>query len=284
MNIVKTISSVLLAAIIASNAHAQSAKYGPYEENTFMFCRPVGQVKVAAVLLHGGWWRSGTVDNGGAKTTCESLAARGVMIMSINYRLTMPNGSNKSWSWPAQLQDAQRAIRAMRVWMPSIPVGVIGTSAGGHIALMAALDKDTTIWPKTDPMNEVKWPGGVSSSPDFAVDIAGPVDLTNADLWQIAVSNLVDRLPMNPEKARSFASPLMRVDGSAPPVLIMHGENDTVIPFEDVPHFITALNGAGVPNTLLQTPGGHVFQNLSGPQINGYMDKISAWIHAQKRR
>lgn len=282
-NILKTISAILFIGSTIG-AYAASAKYGPYEDNTFVFCRPPGQVKVAAVLVHGGWWKSGSDENGGAVYTCQSLAARGILIMSINYRLTVGSGNKKGWGWPAQLQDAQRAVRALRVWMPSIPVGIVGTSAGGHIALMTALYKSTMIWPETDPSQEFKWSSGVSSRPDFVVDIAGPVDLTNADLLQSAVSNLISGLPMTLEKAKTFTSPIMHVGGDAPPMFIMHGVQDTAIPFIDVPGFVTILNTAGVPNKFVQTPGGHVFSKLTPAQVSGYMDEIAGWIFTIGRR
>jgi acetyl esterase/lipase len=95
----------------------------------------------AVVVIHGGAWRGG--DKAWGEQFAEELCPFGYVVVAINYRLSgRPGGT-----WPAQIEDVQKAIRYLRTHAASLRidperVATLGMSAGGHLATMAALRDD----------------------------------------------------------------------------------------------------------------------------------------------
>src|SRR5262245_48229890 len=100
----------------------------PLQLDVFLPALPEGQARPAVVLVHGGGWIYG--DKKGMRRTAELTATAGFVTFNINYRLA----SGPNTTWPAQLDDVQRAVRwvrahAARYGVDPDRLGAIGESA-----------------------------------------------------------------------------------------------------------------------------------------------------------
>jgi acetyl esterase/lipase len=97
----------------------------------------------AVLAIHGGGWRNG--DKVWGENFAKELCPFGYVVFSINYRLS----SNPNGTWPAQIEDVQRALKyiranAQRFRIDPARIASLGMSAGGHLATMVALRDDSS--------------------------------------------------------------------------------------------------------------------------------------------
>ena len=210
------------------------------------------------VWIHGGGWQNGSKQN----TQALSLLAHGYAVASINYRLS------SHAIFPAQIEDCKAAIRWLRAhagehgYDPK-RIGVWGSSAGGHLVAMLGVTGDV-------PEFDVGENREVSSRVQAVVDFYGPTDLLTMDAQSTAISRMKHNAPDSPEaklvggavqenvaKARR-ASPLTYVSPGDTPILIVHGDQDPLVPVKQSEVFLAALQKAGVDASLyIVTGGGH---------------------------
>jgi len=234
----KTTLLWLAAMFLAVQANA--ASYGPYQDETYQACGAATS-PVAVEIIHGGAWASGYAGSSATLSLCQYLGANGIYAVAVNYRL-----SNTA-PWPAQLQDAQLAMRWLRMHSAARRVGVIGMSAGGHIALFMGETFGTKKFAATDPYGETQSMPGVSDGPDFIVDVSGPTDLTDPGLLPGNVRLLIRGIKMSPTAARGFASPIAHLTADLPPLLISHGLQDHTVSITQSDEFVLAAQQAGIP-------------------------------------
>jgi len=227
--------------------------------------------RAALIEIHGGAWSAG--DKSEFSEIGEELARRGYVVFSINYRL-VTDTSNR---WPAQIEDARRAVQWVRAHAVDYNidpqrVGAMGGSAGGHIvACLGVSDVRATGDPALDRF---------SSRPDCVLMLAGPTDLTDDFARKVAegewCQQQVDRLLGGPASSHHSlalsASPLFHVDFHTAPTLIVQGRTDTIVPVDHAERFAAALSKAGVKNTLVILKGGH---DLGGA---GDLEKLNAGL------
>jgi len=245
----------LASLSLASGANA--AHYGPYPEEAYQTCG-ASNAPVAAVLIHGGAWTAGDSSASQVQALCQYLGANGIYVLALDYRLSPAS------RWPSQLQDAQLGLRYLRLSSIAKRVGVIGTSAGGHIALSMGEAAGTIRFADTDPLGEALMLPGVSDRPDFIVDVSGPTDLTDAKLLPRGVAMLVKGIAMAPGAARAFASPIAHLTSTIPPILISHGVQDRTVPVGQSDEFVNAARQAGIPVTSVDTGSGNAVAAASG--------------------
>ncbi len=174
------------------------------------------------------------------------LNSIGIKSFVLKYRL----GSN-GYRHPAMLQDAQRAIRYVRAHAAEYGIdpnriGILGFSAGGHVASSAGTHVAEADPSSSDPLERV------SSRPDLMVLIypvitMGP--LTHAGSRQ----NLLGDNP--PQSLVDLMSNEKQVTKDTPPAFLVQGENDKTVPVENSMMFAEALRKAGVGFEL------HIFEN-----------------------
>jgi len=215
--------------------------------------RPAEQngVVPGLIFVHGGGW------SGGAKKDYRfyglHFARLGYVVVSIDYRLS---GVAK---YPAAVEDTKCAVRWMRANAEELGVdpnriGIAGGSAGGHLSLMIGLSSGVP---------ELEGTGGhadQSSRVQAVVDLYGPADLTtdfareneNAIklLKRFLGSTLDENVPLYQQ-----ASPITYVDANDPPVLMLHGTIDEVVPVNQSDLLAAALEKAGVPYIYDRLPG-----------------------------
>ena len=222
----------------------------------------------AIVLIHGGAWAFG--DKKFYTPMCRALAAKGFAAFTINYRLVTPT-TNK---YPAQIDDAQRAVRWIRAHADKYNVdparmGALGDSAGGHLSALLGM-RDTRDNSDTELAAQ-------SSRVQCVVDFYGPADFTiaptSADVSSGAVgliTNFLGKTQAEAPEVYKESSPLTYVDKQAAPFLIIHGSADPLVPISQSERLYDALKAAGVPVTLLLAyKQGHGFLAPVAPTVYG---------------
>ena len=234
---------------------------------------PAGARRPAVVIIHGGGWTGG--DKGAAReiNIGTNLALNGYVGLSINYVLASTNFNAAKATWPQNLHDCMTAVRwlrknADRLQVDPERIGVIGGSAGGHLAAMLAVlgDKDGL-----DPKGPY---GEFSCRVKCAVDLYGPADLAGHH----DISMLGKRAAEAPELYRA-ASPVTYVDKNDPAILILHGTADKTVDIAQSKLFAAKLKDAGAPHELVIVEGApHTFhlqpkQRDLRPVVLGFFDK-----------
>lgn len=206
------------------------------------------------IHIHGGAWRSGSYHT----DILYPFAAAGYFTASIEYRLT------QEAIFPAQIHDCKAAVRFLRAKAADYKIdaeriGVIGLSAGGHLAALLG-----TSGGVEELEGDLGYPEQ-SSRVQAVINMFGPTDITTmiADRGRrLGAVSPEDELVGGPleenlELARQ-ASPLTYVDATDPPFLILHGDKDQVVPFVQSVKFDQALRAAGVDSTFVRMRnGGH---------------------------
>jgi acetyl esterase/lipase len=209
-----------------------------------------GELRPAVVIIHGGGWSGGRRDAAREINIGTNLALNGYVGLSIDYVLATKTRA----TWPQNLHDCKTAVRwlrkhAARLQIDPERIGVIGGSAGGHLAALVAL---TTAADGFDPAAPY---GEFSCRVRCAVDLYGVMDLpTYHD-----VTMLGKPFAAAPELYR-IASPITYVRSNSPPLLILHGTADTTVNVKQSEMFAAALKKAGAPAELVIIPGApHTF-------------------------
>lgn len=204
----------------------------------------------AVVWIHGGGWNGGRKDANREVNVCGTLASNGYVAMSIDYKLA----SSKKAIWPQNLWDCKTAVRwlrknADRLGIDPDRIGVMGGSAGGHLASMVAL---TLPEDKLDPSEPY---GDLSCAVRCCVNMYGITDIARYH----DVKMLGKSIAEDPELYR-IASPLTYVRKSSPPFLILHGTADTTVKIEQSEWLAAAMKEAGAPHEFLIIRGApHTF-------------------------
>ncbi len=232
---------------------------------------PEGQRRPAVLIIHGGGWSGG--DKGATReiNIGTNLALNGYVGMSINYVLAKSGKTNVVW--PQNLHECKTAVRWLRANADRLQInperiGVIGGSAGGHLAAMVAV---TGPEAKLDPPGPY---GEFSCRVQCAVDLYGPADLPN---WK-DISAWRRSRHQDPELYR-VSSPSTWADKSNPPILILHGTADKTVAMEQSELFAEALKKAGAEHELVIIPDApHSFhlqpkQRDLRPLVLGFFDK-----------
>lgn len=238
------------------------AKYGSREMQLDLF-KPKEQEGLlpAIVWIHGGGWRTGTRKNG--HKVAKHFAENNYVAVSISYRLS---GESQ---FPAQIQDCKAAVRWLRAnaaihGIDPDRIGVIGHSAGGHLAALLATSAG---------VEELEGDGGnagFSSAVQSAVPMGAQSDLetdrirsmtaqSGAEIWHAFLNGSLDKN----EAIYQLASPRRHLDPSDPPMMFIAGELDNIdtnaVPIRD------DMRRLKIPSGLLLIPmAPHSFLSSKG--------------------
>lgn len=214
---------------------------------------PPSSALPAVVWIHGGGWESGDKHVDLAESLGPVLVRNGFVSLSINYRLS------DQARFPAQLHDAKAAIRWLRANAGDLGIdperiGAWGHSAGGHLAALLGTTGD---------LPELEGEGGspgYSSRVQAVVAVSPPTDfLAIPPGWphaepRRATSKLVGGpLEEQPDLVR-LANPIAHIRLGTPPFLIVHGEDDEVVPVLQAERLSEALAAAGTEAHFLRLP------------------------------
>ena len=205
--------------------------------------------------------------------------SKGIAAFVLKYRL--PRSKSVVVSYEAPLQDAQRAIRyvrhnAKKFNVNSSKIGVMGFSAGGHLASTLGTRYEIDNFQKSDSID------AESARPDFMALIY-PV-ITMKDNYMHAGSRraLLGDTP-DPKLVDLYSNEL-HVNEKTPPTFIVHAADDKVVPVENSLQFYEALKKANVYTELNIFPvGGHGFSLAVGqPLVQSWPDRLIEFMRSLK--
>jgi acetyl esterase/lipase len=294
-SIIKFFRNLKLLTIMVYSAILGRAYLKKYEPETLCYCRSTGDERLldiyrpkstsakplpTIIWFHGGAWKMGD------RKAVERIAAEqlecGFALVSVSYSLS------DVAQWPVQCHEAKAAIRFLRANADSLGLNpdkfiAAGMSAGAHMACILGvsadheqlngqlgehLEKTATVtgvlalYPPTDFLS-------VSRNFDGLLDYYAE-DSPVTQLLGESIANA-------PEKA-NLASPLRLFKGACPPIFLLHGEADPIVPVEQSVILHEKLLAAGVDSDLMRMPaythGDHRF-NKGAPaeRINAFLKK-----------
>lgn len=212
-----------------------------------------------AVWIHGGAWLDGdrryTPPTIAPELLFGALLEAGLAVAAIDYRHSLES------PFPAQHHDVMAAIRYLRAFAGELGIdgsrlGVIGESAGGHLAAMAALAGESLAGEEGVGAGDI--------SVQAVVDWYGVADMTSVQAHVLEMPpgypNPYEALLRGDEGLAELASPVNHVTASAPPFLLVHGTVDRVVPPEQSVLLDKVLREAGADVTLRSIEGAdHIF-------------------------
>jgi acetyl esterase/lipase len=226
----------------------------------------------AAMVICPGGGYGGLVTGAEGHGIAAWLGSHGITGVVLEYRL--PRGRPY-----VPLLDAQRAIRTVRAnaaaWhIDPAKVGIIGFSAGGHLASTAGTHFGEGNPRAEDPVEKQ------SSRPDFMI-LVYPVITMTEKTHGGSRNNLLGKKP--DEKLVKLFSNEMQVTDRTPPTFLAHAKDDKPVPPENSQAFFDALKAHKVPAEYLELPsGGHGLNGYKGPMWDAWQTRSLAWLVEQK--
>jgi len=232
---------------------------------------PAGKANGTAVVIFpgGGYQHLSMVKEG--SDIANWLAGSGVTTFVVRYRL------GPKYHHPTMLTDAQRAIRTVRAraaeWgVDTSRIGIIGFSAGGHLASTAGTHFAAGVASSGDAIDRV------SSRPSFMMLIYPVITMRDSVTHKGSHDNVLGPNP-DPSLARLLSNEL-QVTRETPPAFIIHATDDRTVPVENAILMYQSLRNAGVPVEMhIYEKGGHGFGLAPrDPVLSTWPTDGEAWL------
>ena len=266
--------------VISDIAYAEHGKRGLLD----VYRRRDADLGAAPVLLqvHGGAWSLGDKEHQG-QPLMRHMAARGWVCVAINYRLSPRN------AFPAHLVDVKRALAWIRG--PGAATGRTRGSSRSPADRPAAISRRWRRSPRTTrPTSRGSrrpTPRVQAAVPHYGVyDLAGATGTTRSR--QLRDRFLGPRIlqldPRTDPEAFERASPLLNVGPDAPPFLVIHGRNDSLVEVEQARRFVAALRAVSrEPVGYAELPGAQhafdVFPSIRSAAVVRGVDRFLRFTH-----
>jgi acetyl esterase/lipase len=243
------------------------------DQPTLSYYPPVNPTGTAIVVAPGGGYSLVAMNHEG-RQIANWLNAIGVTAFVLKYRI------GPKYHHPIELGDAQRALRLVRARAGEFSlradhIGVMGFSAGGHLASTAATHFDPGNSSAPDPIDRV------SCRPDFAILIYPVISFTQPYTHHGSVVSLLGEHP-DPKLLQELSNEL-RVTHDSPPSFLFSTGEDTAVPPENAVAFYLALRKAGVPAEM------HIFEKgphgvglaLGDPSLSVWPTLLANWLRGR---
>jgi acetyl esterase/lipase len=218
-----------------------------------------------------------------------ALLRAGYTVFAINHRAA------PRFQYPAPVEDVQRAVRflrhhAKRFGIDPGKLGGVAGSSGGHLVGLVAMLGAGGVKGDPDPVNRE------AATLQCVVLRAAPTDLGKmiggSAIGTAAVVSFLGRTPTpNAEDQEVYraASPISHVSAGAPPVLLVHGDADNTVPYEQSVAMEAALRGAGATVKLRSVAGGAHGSDFGmggkrHPQFEEVLNESVAWLDGHLRK
>jgi len=232
---------------------------------TFDVFKPTDGANGAGVLfMVSGGWRSRWYPPERGVALFQPLLDKGFTVFSVRH------GSSPKYKIPEIVNDVRRSVRYIRLHATDYGVdakrlGVYGGSAGGHLSLILGTASDEGKPNARD---------AVERTSDRVASVVAYYPPTDLRSLVPEPPNRNDRFPalnFNPEKASDF-SPILHVTSDDPPTLLIHGDQDRLVPLSNSQKMIEALKAKKVPAKLIVMEGsGHGFRGESRERASNAM-------------
>ena len=235
------------------------------DKPTLTICLPPKELAngAAVVICPGGGYGHLSMDREGMQIA-QWFNSIGVAGFILKYR-----HHGVGYSYPAPLQDVQRAMRTARnraaEWnIDPNRIGVIGFSAGGHLASSIGTHFQNNYYETHDAIDRN------SCRPDFMMLIYPVITLDDSYTHSGSKRNLLGDNP-DPELVENLSNE-KQITAQTPPTFLVHSNEDTTVPAENSIYFYLGLRKAGVPAEMhIYQKGGH------GTAIEAKYGVISSW-------
>jgi acetyl esterase/lipase len=235
---------------------------------------PFGSKVPTAIIVCPGGGYGALADNHEGRQVANWLNSLGITAFVLKYRL------GPRYHHPVELQDAQRAIRMVRsrakeLGIATDRIGIMGFSAGGHLASTAGTHFDMGDANAPDPIDRL------SSRPDFLVLCYPVISFTTPYTHKGSMKNLLGENP-DPKLVESLSNEL-QVTPETPPTFLFHTDADNGVPSENSVLFYLALRKNKVPAEL------HIFEkgphgvglDLGDPVLSMWPTLLANWFREQ---
>lgn len=236
-----------------------------------IFKAPAGKANGAAMVVCPGGGYSGLAYTKEGINFAKRLNEMGVTAIVLKYR--MPNDTTMWDRSIGPLQDAQQAIRLVRQhaaeWQVDVNrVGLMGSSAGGHLASTAGTHFKKSYIPNREQTN---------LRPDFLVLVYPVISMADSITHRGSRNNLIGNNPPA-DKVQAFSNEL-QVTPETPPTFLVHATDDKVVGVENSVYFYSALVRNKVPAELhVYERGGHGFGMQTSNPDEHWMDRLENWL------
>lgn len=240
-----------------------------------LYLPETGESHPLIIWIHGGAFRMGSKEGNADNPPPFHYATQGYAVASINYRLS------QHAIWPAQIEDCKAAVRWLRAHAAEYKLApdrfaAWGPSAGGHLVAMLGTAGHVREF-------EVGEHLGYSSRVQCVVDYFGPTDFLQMD-DQRPADGMIHNAPDSPESELvggniqehpdkvARANPITYIPKDdvtvdVPPFLIVHGDQDPLVPHGQSILLVDALETVGADVTLYTVKGGG-HGRFSDPQVS----------------
>jgi acetyl esterase/lipase len=214
------------------------------------------------LFMVSGGWRSSWSPPERIRPLFKPLLDKGFTVFSVRH------GSSPKYDIPEIVEDVRRAVRFVRhnssdYGIDPERLGVFGGSAGGHLSLMLGTASDEGDESATDPI--------LRASDRVAAVVAyfPPTDLRKLVPTPPARNERFPALNFDPQKSEDY-SPLLQVTPDDPPTLLVHGDEDSLVPLMHSEKIFAELEAQGVGSKLIVIEGaGHGFRGEDQQQAAG---------------
>lgn len=228
----------------------------------------------AVVICPGGGYQILAYDWEGSDIA-RWLNSRGIAAFVLKYRL--PGSSSNIVPHKSPLMDAQRAMRIVRThaaaWnIDPGKIGIMGFSAGGHLASTLSTHFDDGDPASDDPVEKV------SCRPDFSVLVYPVISFTESFTHKGSRTALLGEDP--DQELVDYFSNELQVTGHTPPAILIHSDDDQGVPVENSIAYYKALRAHKITSELHVYPyGGHGYSLAIGQgHLSTWPDRVVEWI------
>ena len=231
--------------------------------------------KRAAVIICPGGGYSYLVMNNEGTEVARALNKQGIAAFVLKYRL--PNDLIMKNRSIGPLQDAEQAIKTVRdrakEWnIDTTKVGIMGFSAGGHVASTASTHYKNVVIPNKEKTN---------LRPDFSILIYPVITFQDSILHKGSKKALIGE-NASAEKTAEYSNEL-QVNKDTPPAFLIHCSDDKVVPVANTINYYQALKNSGVKAEMhIYATGGHGFGLKNATRTDKWLEQCMAWMTEMK--
>jgi acetyl esterase/lipase len=285
--------SLLALALLPCAAFAQPSEsnliFGTYSGLALLMdvYKPASPNGYGIVVIPGSGWHTGLPYNANLLKQSREFSQYLPKLTAAGYTaFVVTHRAAPRFHFPAAVEDAQRAVRfvrqnADRFGIEKDRIGALGASSGGHLVSMLGTLDGKGNPESQDPVEQQ------SSKVQCVValyPVTDPAKVDTVSGLQAVTSFMGAPARFDPARFRQ-AAPVTHVTSDDPPFLLIHGDADKTVPYNQSEMMEAALKKAGITVKLVRVPGGDHGSNFPGnTQVMDWPAMVLEWFDAQLRK